>query len=200
MDDQDYSVTDHRLPKPNKRAIPKALQLMVFQRDLWLCCTCRRPVIFSPALKLLEADVQHDTGLNKLRPAGELAYYHRNGAKNRAPLLDLLAASIDHIIAFASGGGSSEKNLRTLCFKCNVRKGILTEDQWNQQRVRKPVRRGQGEPLYWDGLASVFVMLADRDQSRLTAGEKDWLSAMKASYAIAKVEPKPASSTPSNRT
>jgi hypothetical protein len=40
-----------------------------------------------------------------------------------------------------------------------------------------------GEPKDWDGLASVFMMLAERNPARLTSGEREWLKAIKSSYS-----------------
>jgi hypothetical protein len=35
-----------------------------------------------------------------------------------------------------------------------------------------------GEPQHWDGLSTLFVMLAQRDPVGLTASEKGWLKAL----------------------
>ena len=45
--------------------------------------------------------------------------------------------------------------------------------------MRKPIKGKYGEPQHWDGLASVFVALAERHRAALTAGEKDWLKILK---------------------
>jgi 5-methylcytosine-specific restriction endonuclease McrA len=185
MNSLDFSSADARIPARNRKALPKSLQLMIFQRDKWLCQSCKRPVIFSPAIKLLEADVKNDTEMKALEHTSKLAYYHAHGTRDGAPLLDELAASIDHKKPFSTGGKCTEDNLRTLCWKCNVRRGNQTEAAWDQQPKRKPVKGKHGEPKYWDGLASVFVMLADRNTNRLTAGEKEWLKAIKLSYSAA---------------
>ncbi len=38
---------------------------------------------------------------------------------------------------------------------------------------------GGSLPQAWDGLSNVFVMLAERHLGKLTAGERDWLKALK---------------------
>src|SRR5690242_17682650 len=102
--------------KRSRDRLPKSLQVSVFRRDGWLCRWCKKPVIFSPAMRLLEVE---------LRNAGcesEVAYYHAHWTRNRAPLLDELGAVLDHVQAFSTGGPCSEQNLATACAKCNGRK------------------------------------------------------------------------------
>jgi 5-methylcytosine-specific restriction endonuclease McrA len=158
---------------PQRKSLPKALQLSIFRRDGWLCCWCKRPVIFSPAMKFLEFE------LRNAGHAGPLAYYHRNGTRDGSPLLDELAASIDHVEAFSTGGPHAEENLCTACLKCNYRKSAAPMAEWDQRHKHKPVKGKYGEPQYWDGLSSVFVMLAGRYPDKLTAGEKEWLKLLK---------------------
>ena len=70
----------------NRTAIPKRLQVAVFRRDGWLCCWCKRPVIFAPVMRFLEREI---------RVAGKadpLAYHHAHWTRHGAPLLDLLGA------------------------------------------------------------------------------------------------------------
>jgi hypothetical protein len=106
-----------------------------------------------------------------------LAYYHLHGTRNGAPLLDELAAVIDHREAFSTGGPNSEENLCTACCKCNVRKGAASTSRWDERKKRSPIKGKYGEPQHWDGLSSVFVMLAKRNPSALTEGEREWLKA-----------------------
>ena len=159
--------------KRNRRQLAKDEQLAIFRRDTWLCCWCKRPVIFSPAMKLLEAEVK------SAGQTGRLAYYHAHGTREGSPLLDELGAAIDHVEAFSNGGACSEENLRTACWKCNVRKSSAQVDKWEQRVKRIPVKGKYGEPQSWDGLTSVFVMLAERRFSSLTSGERQWLKALK---------------------
>src|SRR5712692_4088903 len=92
------------------------LQVRVFRRDGWLCHWCRRPVLFPPALKYPERFTEGTA------PPEHLAYYHLNNRRDRAPLLDELAAVIDHIQPHATGGGDTKENLVTACNRCNMRK------------------------------------------------------------------------------
>jgi 5-methylcytosine-specific restriction endonuclease McrA len=172
-----------------RKSLPKALQVAVFRRDGWLCCWCKKPVIFSPAMRFLELE---------LRNAGHtapLAYYHRKGTRQGSPLLDELAASIDHVEAFSTGGPSDEENLRTSCWKCNTRKNSMPLAEWDRRHKHKPVKGKYGEPQHWDGLSSMFVVLAGRFPEKLTAGEREWLRALRApaSSPKPKAVPKPKS-------
>jgi 5-methylcytosine-specific restriction endonuclease McrA len=156
----------------NRRPLSKDLQVAVFRRDGWLCCWCKRPVIFAPVMKFLERDI---------RAAGRgerLAYYHAHWTRDGSPLLDLLGAVIDHIEAFSAGGASDIDNLATACNKCNGRKSAATLVKWGARPTEKPVKGKYGEPQHWDGLSSLFVMLAQRDPPILTVGEKEWLRAL----------------------
>lgn len=160
-------------PERRRKILPKPLQVAIFRRDGWLCCWCKRPVIFSPAMRLLEAELRQNGH------SEPLAYYHRNGRRDRSPLLDELAASIDHVEAFVVGGLCEEENLRTSCWKCNSRKNAAPMAEWNRRPKHKPIKGKYGEPQHWDGLSSTFVMLAERNPQALTPGERDWLRALK---------------------
>jgi 5-methylcytosine-specific restriction endonuclease McrA len=164
------TVTDE--PIRNRRSFAKRVQLDIFERDGWLCCWCKRPVIFPPVMKFLEAEV---------RNAGRsgLAYYHTHWTRYGAPLLDELGAVIDHVEAFSTGGLDSTENLITAWNKCNGHKSAAPLDRWSKRPMRKPIKGKYGEPQHWDGLASVFVMLADRNMATLTGSERDWLTAFK---------------------
>jgi HNH endonuclease len=96
----------------------------------------------------------------------------------RQRALDLLGAVIDHIQAFSSGGGSEIDNLATACNKCNGRKSAAPMEKWDGRPVDKPIKGKYGEPQDWDGLSMLFVMLAARNPTGLTASEKAWLKAL----------------------
>jgi len=155
-----------------RKPVPKAMQLRIFRRDGWLCCWCKRPVIFSPVMKYLELE------LRKSGFTGPLAYYHLHGTRDGGPLLDELGAAIDHVEAFSTGGQDTEENLCTSCWKCNVRKSAASLDRWNQREKRKPIKGKYGEPQHWDGLSHLFVILANRNQSAHTTGEREWLKVL----------------------
>lgn len=152
--------------------ISKELQLRVFRRDRWVCRWCNRPVIFAPVMKFLESEV-HRSGHKE-----RLSYHHAHWTREGAPLLDELGAVIDHVDPFSTGGASTEKNLATACNKCNGRKSAAPMDEWSKRPQRQPIKGKYGEPQYWDGLSSVFMILAQRDPAALTVSEKDWLKAL----------------------
>src|SRR5208283_3263657 len=104
--------------------------------------------------------------------------YHAHGTRDGAPLLDELWAVIDHVAAFSTGGADSEDNLATACNKCNGRKNAMPLPDWDKRPKRKPIKGRYGEPEHWDGLSSLFVMLAQRDPIGLRPAEKDWLKAL----------------------
>ncbi|MER3495538.1 MAG: hypothetical protein C4320_01155 [Armatimonadota bacterium] len=117
----------------NRKAISKAVQLAVFRRDRWLCHWCKRPVIFAPAIRLLELQakqISHE----------EVAYYHRYWTRRDSPLLDGLGACLDHVIAHSAGGDLADGNLCTACSKCNVTKSNSNLEVWDARHKRKPVK------------------------------------------------------------
>jgi hypothetical protein len=75
------------------------------------------------------------------------------------------------------------ENLATACNKCNGRKSAAPLDKWGERPTEKPIKGKYGEPENWDGLSSVFVMLAEHDPAALTASEKDWLRALRSDPA-----------------
>lgn len=152
---------------------PKKLQLTIYRRDKWLCHWCKRPVIFAPAFKLLQLDLSA-SGFSSL------AYFHSNWARRDAPLLDELGATIDHVQPFSRGGTCGEENFRTACWKCNMRKSDNPLEIWEQREKRPPIKGKYGEPEAWDGLTTLFMALAQRNPSVLTATDRDWLRALEA--------------------
>jgi HNH endonuclease len=84
-----------------------------------------------------------------------------------------LWAVLDHAEAFSLGGSDSIDNLLTACNKCNGRKNDAPLAEFRSRPQRQPIKGKYGEPEYWDGLSTVFVVLARRNNSELTASEKD---------------------------
>ena len=123
-------------------------------------------------MRLIEREVSR-TGTD-----GQLSYYHPHWTRSHAPLLDDLGAVIDHVEAHSAGGSSDESNLATACCKCNGRKGAAPRGEWAKRPQRRPIKGKYGEPQHWDGLSALFVALARRDPSGLTASEKGWLRAL----------------------
>ena len=152
-----------------RSSIPYSVQVEVFFRDGWLCSHCRRPTIFHLALKQLSEVIGPDF------PELTLAYWNPQWRRDAAPLLDELAASVDHVQAFSKGGAHDISNFATICARCNARKSNRSSAE--HMAANKPwvVRGLHGEPAKWDGLASVFVYFARRSKRSLTATERGWL-------------------------
>lgn len=104
-----------------------------------------------------------------------LAYHHLHWTRTTAPLLDELGAVLDHKEAHSSGGSDTEENLVTSCAKCNGRKSNKTQRDWDLRKKRKAIKAKYGEPENWEGLSNLFVLLAERNLTSLTAGEREWL-------------------------
>jgi hypothetical protein len=113
-------------------------------------------------------------------PELRLAYWHERWRRDEAPLLDELAASVDHVEPFSKGGNHSAANFATVCSRCNARKSAISKERFLS--VTKPweVKGKHGEPTLWDGLASAFVVLAKSRQRELSASERQWHAALSA--------------------
>jgi len=85
---------------------------------------------------------------------------------------------LDHAEAFSSGGADTDTNLVTSCNKCNTRKNNSAVDVHQKRYTYKPVKGKFGEPTYWDGLSTLFILLAERYRSELTVTEVEWLAAV----------------------
>ena len=155
-----------------RTALSRGVQVEIFRRDGWLCQLCQRPVIFAPVMRLLDREVTTAGNGNRL------AYYNERWTREGAPLLDQLGAVIDHVKAHAKGGASDLENLATACCKCNQQKSDTAREHYLARSKKHKVKGKYGEPQNWDGLSSLFVILARRDLNALTASEKDWLRAL----------------------
>lgn len=160
------------MAKRLRAPVPCDVSVRVFYRDGWLCRWCHRPVVFAPALHLLQGFV---AGAGSSGPA---AYFHPNWSRAGAPLLDHLGAVIDHVEAFARGGAHDETNFVTACNKCNTRKNARAAEAYELERPGKPVRGKYGEPKSWDGLVAVFLAFADRG-APLDPSERRWAEALR---------------------
>jgi 5-methylcytosine-specific restriction endonuclease McrA len=159
-----------RKPRP---PIPIATQVEVLFRDAWLCHLCRRPVILHVALKRLQHLVE------AADPEARVAYWQANWRRDAAPLLDELAASVDHVEAFSRGGSHNTSNFRAVCARCNARKSA--RDTKSYLDIARPwkVKGKHGEPTTWDGLSSVFVLLASQAPESLSPSERAWLKGLR---------------------
>ena len=130
-------------------------------------------MIFAPTLRYLGELVKQEG------PAVPLAYYNRNWRRRDAPLLDYLGAVIDHVEAHSGGGASVISNLATACNKCNGRKSASSAEDFSKRRPRIPVKGKYGDPLDWDGLSTLFVVLVGKAPGVATSTERAWLRALK---------------------
>jgi 5-methylcytosine-specific restriction endonuclease McrA len=163
-------------PAASRRpAIRPALAAKVFKRDGWICQHCYAPVVFAPALRLME------TWATARMPPGATppAYWNKNWRRDRAPLLDHLGAVVDHEVAYVRGGGIDEKNLVTACNKCNIRKSDAFVEDHRKRHPKRKVRSVGAEPDAWDGLSLVFLELARQSPEALTANERAWVQALR---------------------
>lgn len=153
--------------------IPYETQVRVFYRDQWLCYVCHRPTIFSPALKYMQMWAQ-DSGC--LFP---ISYYHEHWRRDLSPLADELGVVIDHFQPHSKSKDNREDNLKTACNKCNSRKSDKEYREFVSRELIRHVNGKYGEPQYWDGLSSVFVLLAEKYLNLLTLSERQWLKAFR---------------------
>lgn len=169
--------------KRSRSPIPYDLQIRVLYRDGWLCRWCHRPVVFAPALRLLQGFVR---GNGFPMP---IAYFHPNWSRAGAPLLDHLGAVIDHVEAFAKGGEHKESNFVVACNKCNARKNDRDAEEYEREKPGRAVRGKYGEPQHWDGLASLFLVLAAQG-AELKPAERRWERAIRKHLELQSGRPK----------
>jgi hypothetical protein len=111
--------------------------------------------------------------------AARLASYRLPGKRTgSSSWLDELAAAVNQFGAPSIGSAVSKENLCTSCSQCNSRKPSPA-DKWERPSSGKSSKGKCVDPQDWDGLASVFVMLADRNPARLTVDETEWLKALR---------------------
>jgi hypothetical protein len=113
---------------------------------------------------------------------GRLAYHDPRWRRDRAPLLDHLGAVVDHREAFARGGAHDVSNFVTACNKCNARKNTAPIDAFTSRSPLGPVKGKYGEPTAWDGMSTVFVVLAKNNAADLSDREREWLSALEGDH------------------
>ena len=115
---------------------------------------------------------------------GPLAYYNRNWRRRDAPLLDHLGAVIDHVEAHSGGGASVIANLATACNKCNARKSNSLADEFSKRHPLIPVKGKYGDPLDWDGMSTLFIVLVAKNLISATPTERAWLRALKSGASL----------------
>src|SRR5258708_1784403 len=157
------------LKRSSRRKIPISTQVQVLFRGGWLCSLCDRPTIFPLAMKYAAGFIRDR---NYELP---IAYHDPRWRRDAAPLLDHLGCVIDHVVAHSRGGVDDPENFGVACNKCNVRKSTAEKARYLKENPRKRVKGKYGEPKNWDGLASLFVVLARENPERLSASERLWL-------------------------
>jgi hypothetical protein len=111
-------------------------------------------------------------------PDVTVAYWDKNSRRDAAPLLDKLAASIDHVEPFARGGLHDSSNFAAVCARCNARKSTKTAAAFLTESQPWQAKGKHGEPVAWDGMAAVYVLLARQRVEKLSAAEREWLEAI----------------------
>ena len=98
-------------------------------------------------------------------------------------MLDHLAAVIDHVEPYSSGGAHDESNLAPACNKCNITKSNRDLEDYLAKNPGKPVKGKYGEPQHWDGFVSLFMILAGERERDLKGSEGEWYFAFKEYFA-----------------
>ena len=160
-----------------RKPITVVQQLAVHTHDRWMCQLCHRPTIFPLALKLL-AERTLD-----VVPKVTLAYWNPQWRRDLAPLLDELAACVDHRTALSNGGAHEPANFQTLCARCNQRKSSKDGDAFLADLKPWRVNGKYGDPKHWDGLSSAYVAFARQPGRTLTSTERAWLTALEEGIA-----------------
>ena len=156
----------------SRRGIPIPVQVEVLFRDGWLCSLCHRPTIFAPAMRLA-GELVRTLGYEL-----PIAYHHPRWRRDAAPLLDHLGCVIDHKLAHSRGGSHAADNFAVACNKCNVYKSDAEKEEYLSKHPLRSVKGKYGEPTHWDGLSSLFVVLARQNPNSLSASELVWLRAL----------------------
>lgn len=95
-----------------RKNVPRAIQLNVWMRDNWHCRYCGNPMVYGPALKLLDI----------LNPNHK--YFHPNGKDGEMlPLFIKGWASVDHVKPFSRRGEDNIENYVSACWGCNLKYG-----------------------------------------------------------------------------
>jgi hypothetical protein len=110
--------------------------------------------------------------------AGPLAWSSFAWRRDASPLLDQLGAVIDHVKAFSAGGSHDVSNFATACAKCNMRKSAEAVDEFQKKHPLRSVKGKYGEPQYWDGFSTLFVLMVRDDQRGVTRSEMEWYRAL----------------------
>jgi hypothetical protein len=127
-------------------------------------------------MKLLDEMTQREL------PSRPLAYFNPQWRRDSAPLLDELAASVDHVHAYSKGGAHDISNFATICARCNARKAALSVEEHTRRNPAWKVKGKHGERR--SGMDSRLCSSYWRDSHRaLTLSERKWLVALERHWA-----------------
>jgi hypothetical protein len=73
-----------------------------------------------------------------------------------------------------------DPNFVTSCYKCNMRKSAGSAEKFSSRLPLVPIKGKYGEPVHWDGLSALFILLAERSLQAAIWSEREWLIALKA--------------------
>jgi hypothetical protein len=104
-------------------------------------------------------------------------YYY---SRTISPLLDELAAVIDHVQPYKLGGTNDVGNLATSCNRCNMMKNNMDPKEWALKHPIRVIKAKRGEPKTWDGFSETFLYFAKLNPASLQPTEKKWLEALTA--------------------
>ena len=129
-------------PKPSptgrvqSRMPTAAVEADIYRRDGWHCRFCDTRVISRKARKIFISRFPEET-------------HWKVGEYARHSALQVLAASVDHIVPHSRGGNNDLTNLVTACTACNFGRGAWTleEVRLADPLGRPPISDG------WDGLS-----------------------------------------------
>jgi len=83
-----------------------------------------------------------------------------------------------HLRLVFCGGTATSHPPRHVSYKCNIKKSGANPVEWADNHPPEKIKSKYGEPDRWDGLSSVFVLLAKQDWKHITRSEKEWLDAL----------------------
>jgi hypothetical protein len=89
-----------------------------------------------------------------------------------------MGAVIDHVEPYCRGGLGDLSNLVTCCNTCNLAKSNLSAKEFREREPFHAVKSKYGEPEHWDGLSSLFIMLAAKTPQTASGTERAWLRAL----------------------
>ncbi len=157
-----------------KSKLNEAEKISIFYRDGWKCRYCKKPLIFAPAMKYIEVEIRN-SGF-----PGPLAYYHTNWKKKSSPLLAELGAEVTSVDPVNCLSKCTDDTEVTACVNCRSGKSSKDFNSCEKLLATNPINGIYGGTDHWDGMSSLFVVLAERYSNQLIDTDRKWLNAIKA--------------------